>query len=76
MDVQLQTALTVALEALPLAERPKVVLFGARPVPRTHTGKIQRRRMLAWFSTWSDHRGAIIVRELAALDAEPDEGPT
>ena len=51
---------------MPVAERPKVVLHGARPIPRTHTGKIQRRKMQPWFADWGAHRGASVIRELPA----------
>jgi hypothetical protein len=57
-----------ALQAMPLAERPKVVLHGKRPIPRTHTGKIQRRKMQPWFVAWAAHRGSIVICRLAADD--------
>jgi long-chain acyl-CoA synthetase len=53
-----------AMESMPIAERPKVVLYGKRPIPRTHTGKIQRRKMQGWFSPWVQHRGGAVVKEL------------
>ena len=34
---------------------------GAAPIPRTHTGKIQRRKMQPWFARWEGHRGMVIV---------------
>jgi len=37
-------------DALPDSLRPKVVLCGARPIPRTHTGKVQRRRLRPLFA--------------------------
>jgi len=57
-------AIVAALEAMPIAERPKVVLFGVQPIPRTHTGKIQRRKMQPWFAAWSAHRGLGVVAPL------------
>ncbi len=64
MDAAAQAALAAVLDAMPLPERPKVVLFGARPIPRTHTGKVQRRKMQSWFAAWSGHRGASVFRAL------------
>jgi len=60
-DDALRARLASAIQAMPLAERPKVVLHGIRAVPRTHTGKIQRRKMHAWFETWATHRGALVM---------------
>jgi acyl-coenzyme A synthetase/AMP-(fatty) acid ligase len=51
---------------MPVAERPKVMLYGAHPIPRTHTGKIQRRRMQPWFAPWIAHRGRTVIDELPA----------
>jgi len=49
-----------------VAERPKVLLYGAHPIPRTHTGKIQRRKMRPWFATWIAHRGRTVIDALPA----------
>lgn len=65
-DELLRTRLTAAIEAMPVAERPKVVLYGAQPIPRTHTGKIQRRKMHGWFAGWSEHRGQAVIDKLSA----------
>jgi len=51
---------------MPVAERPKVLLYGAHPIPRTHTGKIQRRKMRPWFATWIAHRGRTVIDALPA----------
>ena len=64
-DPGLRERLVRAIETLPLPERPKVVLHGTEPVPRTHTGKIQRRKMEPWFARWSGHRGPTIIAPLA-----------
>ena len=49
--------------AMPADARPKVILHGAAPIPRTHTGKIQRRKLHATFAPFSNCRGAVkIVR--------------
>lgn len=63
-DDALVAKLRAALDALPLPERPKVVLHGAAPIPRTHTGKVQRRKMLPWFAPWAKHRGAVVIEAL------------
>ena len=69
MDEALRARLTAALAALPVPERPKVVLYGARPIPRTHTGKIQRRKMQGWYATWNNHRGALVITAVAPGEA-------
>jgi long-chain acyl-CoA synthetase len=60
-DEPLRSRLTTAIQSMPVTERPKVVLFGAEPIPRTHTGKIQRRKMQPWFDRWAAHRGALVI---------------
>jgi long-chain acyl-CoA synthetase len=57
--------LAEAIAAMPVAERPKVVLHGTAAIPRTHTGKIQRRKMQGWFAPWSAHRGPMVFAKLA-----------
>jgi long-chain acyl-CoA synthetase len=64
LEDELSARLLVAINAMPLAERPKIVLQGTRPIPRTHTGKIQRRKMQPWFAPWSTHRGGILMAAL------------
>jgi long-chain acyl-CoA synthetase len=66
MDEPLQARLRAAIMAMPVAERPKVVLYGARPVPRTHTGKVQRRKMQPWFLPWRDHNGPMVFARVSA----------
>jgi long-chain acyl-CoA synthetase len=68
-DEELRARLATAIDALPVAERPKVVLHGSQPIPRTHTGKIQRRKMQPWFATWAGHRGQTVI---GPLPAQPD----
>jgi long-chain acyl-CoA synthetase len=60
-DDATRARLVAALEAMPIAERPKVVLFGTLPIPRTHTGKVQRRKLQPWFAAWSAHRGLGVI---------------
>jgi len=63
IDAELRARLAAAIESMPVAERPKVVLHGKRLIPRTHTGKVQRRKMQPWFAAWSAHRGPLVVAE-------------
>jgi hypothetical protein len=46
---------------MPLDQRPKVILFGAAPIPRTHTGKIQRRKLHPLFAGYVQSRGALRI---------------
>src|SRR6185436_8442767 len=55
LDEKVRLGLMAALDALPLDLRPKVVLHGAAPIPRTHTGKIQRRKLQPLFAKFADH---------------------
>jgi long-chain acyl-CoA synthetase len=64
LDDALRSALVAALATMPAPERPKVVLYGAAPIPRTHTGKVQRRKLQPLFAGWSKHRGAAVVERL------------
>ncbi|HSY40701.1 MAG TPA: class I adenylate-forming enzyme family protein, partial [Polyangia bacterium] len=41
---ELRARRTKVAGEMPLDARPKVILYGATPIPRTHTGKIQRRK--------------------------------
>jgi long-chain acyl-CoA synthetase len=66
LDDALRARLANAVAAMPVAERPKVVLHGPAPIPRTHTGKIQRRKMQPWFGAWSAHRGPLVIGPLPA----------
>jgi long-chain acyl-CoA synthetase len=65
LDAGIRERLVRAIETLPVPERPKVVLHGTEPIPRTHTGKIQRRKMQPWFARWSGHRGKTVIVPLA-----------
>lgn len=46
-----------AIERLPVEIRPKVILHGAAAIPRTHTGKVQRGRLVALFASYAEHKG-------------------
>jgi long-chain acyl-CoA synthetase len=52
-----EARLICAIERLPAELRPHVVLHGAQPIPRTHTGKVQRRHLLPLFHAFKEHRG-------------------
>ncbi len=58
----LRARLKEAIEAMPADQRPKVVLHGAAPIARTHTGKVQRRKMVALFERYDDCRGALQIK--------------
>jgi long-chain acyl-CoA synthetase len=68
LDDGLKARLTAAIQALSMAERPKVVLYGMQPIPRTHTGKIQRRKMQGWFAAFVTHRGPLAIAKLFLSD--------
>jgi long-chain acyl-CoA synthetase len=57
LDDRTRARLAGALETLPPDQRPKVVLWGREPIPRTHTGKIQRRKLQPLFAPFVDARG-------------------
>ncbi len=62
---ELRARLTKVVGEMPLDARPKIVLHGATPIPRTHTGKIQRRKLHAAFAPFRGCRGALrIEREV------------
>jgi long-chain acyl-CoA synthetase len=63
LDEALRARLEAALESMPIAERPKVVLHGAQAIPRTHTGKVQRRRMQPLFAAYATHRGLGVIAQ-------------
>jgi long-chain acyl-CoA synthetase len=50
--------LAAALDAMEGEQRPKIVLFGMQSIPRTHTGKVQRRKLQPLFEPHAACRGA------------------
>jgi long-chain acyl-CoA synthetase len=46
-----------AVERLPVERRPKIILHGAQSIPRTHTGKVQRKKLQALFAAYAECRG-------------------
>jgi len=57
----LRARIKEAIEGMPADQRPKVVLHGDAPVPRTHTGKVQRRKLVPLFERYDDVRGALQI---------------
>jgi long-chain acyl-CoA synthetase len=55
---ELRTRLAAVLETMSAEQRPKIVVFGVEPIPRTHTGKVQRRKLLPQFEPYRACRGA------------------
>ena len=58
---ELRARLAAAVGELPLDARPKVVLYGPVAIPRTHTGKIQRRKLQPLFASHANCRGALRI---------------
>jgi acyl-CoA synthetase (AMP-forming)/AMP-acid ligase II len=58
---ELRAKLGAVAQALPVEIRPKVILHGAAPVPRTHTGKVQRRKLVALFAEHRNCRGPVRI---------------
>lgn len=54
-----------AVESMPLRLRPKVVLCGHEIIPRTHTGKIQRRLLKGSFKNYASTVEAYRVERIA-----------
>ena len=54
---KLRDNLTKILELLPIESRPKVILYSRDPIPRTHTGKIQRRKLKPLYTEYFDFKG-------------------
>ncbi len=53
--------LSTAIEGLPPEIRPKVLIVGEAPIPRTHTGKIQRRKLQPLFDRFEEARGPLRI---------------
>ena len=63
--VEARVATEANLRAVFIAQleefRPKVILIGRVPIPRTHTGKIQRKRLVSFFSAYESCSGPTVV---------------
>jgi long-chain acyl-CoA synthetase len=60
----LRARLTKVVSEMPLDARPKIILYGTTPIPRTHTGKIQRRKLHAAFAPFRSSRGALRIERV------------
>ena len=63
---ELRARLTKVVGEMPLDARPKIILYGAPPIPRTHTGKIQRRKLHAAFAPFRNSRGVLRIERVVA----------
>jgi long-chain acyl-CoA synthetase len=54
---ELRARVGQVIESMPVETRPKILVFGPGPIPRTHTGKIQRRKLQPLFAGFSELRG-------------------
>jgi long-chain acyl-CoA synthetase len=61
LEDEVRRGLAAAIDALGMDLRPKVVLHGTGAIPRTHTGKIQRRKLQPLFARFSTCRGPVHV---------------
>ncbi|GLW52015.1 class I adenylate-forming enzyme family protein [Kitasatospora phosalacinea] len=59
-----QDRLMKTVQDLPVRNRPKVVLWGQDVIPRTHTGKTQRRMLVPHFAAYRDRSAAGTVAPL------------
>ncbi|MEU6743656.1 class I adenylate-forming enzyme family protein [Streptosporangium sandarakinum] len=64
-----QDHLLARLHGVPFARRPKVVVCGREPVPRTSTGKVRRAAVTQWFAAYHD-----VVLTTTVLVDEGKEG--
>jgi long-chain acyl-CoA synthetase len=64
LDETVRQALIAALDTLSLDLRPKVVLHGTTAIPRTHTGKIQRRKLQPLFARFREVRGPVHIEAI------------
>jgi long-chain acyl-CoA synthetase len=58
----LRARLEGAVGQMPAETRPKVILYGSAEVPRTHTGKVQRRKLVGMFENYDEHHGALVIQ--------------
>jgi len=55
--------LVLRARSLGNALRPKIILWGTRPIPRTHTGKVQRARLRELFTTYDTYSGPTLIEQ-------------
>jgi long-chain acyl-CoA synthetase len=63
---ELAGKLKAAIESMLPDQRPKVLLYGGAPIPRTHTGKLQRRKLVPLFERYDECRGALQIKPAIA----------
>jgi acyl-CoA synthetase (AMP-forming)/AMP-acid ligase II len=61
LEDRLNLALVATLDTLPPDLRPQVVLFGARPIPRTPDGQPERRSLRELFARHAEARGPVHI---------------
>ncbi len=66
VSAELRSRLEGAIGAMLPDQRPKVVLFGSAPIPRTFTGKVQRRKLVSLFARYDDCRGVLRIARACA----------
>jgi acyl-CoA synthetase (AMP-forming)/AMP-acid ligase II len=75
LEPALRARLQAAAEAMPVECRPKIILHGADAIPRTHTGKVQRRKLAPAFAAFDDCRGRVQILNCASASAPSDSAP-
>jgi len=58
-------------QSLGNALRPKIILWGTQPIPRTHTGKVQRARLRELFATYDTYSGPTLIERAYASEQRP-----
>jgi acyl-coenzyme A synthetase/AMP-(fatty) acid ligase len=77
MSADLEASLKKAVESMLPDQRPKVILYSGSLIPRTHTGKIQRRKLLHFFERYDDVKGQLQIKQaVAPKKLEPEEPVT
>jgi acyl-CoA synthetase (AMP-forming)/AMP-acid ligase II len=61
LEDSLRSGLTATLDTLGPDLRPKVVLFGAAPIPRSDDGGVQRDALEPLFAAYADCRGPVQI---------------
>jgi long-chain acyl-CoA synthetase len=61
LEEGIRSGLIAALDAMAPDLRPKVVLFGSAPIPRSPEGSVHRRELEPLFAAYSDCRGPVLI---------------
>lgn len=51
------------LSAMPITQRPKIVIVGSEHIPVTNTGKVQRLKLQKHFSYYAEYNGPSMIRD-------------